>query len=164
MKTLLLILLVLYTNIKMPDINYTKTKYIINVNFGLPGTAKRLWLIDNSTGKVILNTYVAHGRGSGTKYATKFSNRPGSFQSSLGKSLTAEIYEGVHGKSINLDGLDKSNDKMRERRIVIHSATYIENGKGGRSLGCFAVPKKDMEEILKYASKGPILVNAYVLK
>lgn len=143
------------------SMNTIETRYSINIDFSLPGTEKRLWLVDNKTGQTILHTYVAHGKGSGTTYAIKFSNIPGSYKSSLGRSLTAEIYTGKHGKSIKLDGLDKTNNRMRERAIVIHSATYIENGKGGRSLGCFAVPYKDMKVILEYASKGPILVNAY---
>ena len=45
---------------------------------------KRLYLIDLNECKLLLNTYVAHGKNSGGEYARKFSNRPESLQSSLG--------------------------------------------------------------------------------
>ena len=45
---------------------------------------KRLYLIDLKECKLLLNTFVAHGKNSGGEYARKFSNRPESRQSSLG--------------------------------------------------------------------------------
>lgn len=47
-------------------------------------TEKRLLVIDLKLKKILFISYVAHGRNSGEKYATSFSNREGSFKSSLG--------------------------------------------------------------------------------
>ena len=135
----------------------SKSKYIIIVDFDLPSTSKRLWIINISTKSVIYNTWVTHGEGSGEIYATSFSNQPESHKSSLGAYVTAEAYEGRHGLSRRLDGLERSNNRARDRDIVIHGADYIGEGKTGRSWGCFAVPEKEVKYIVKLVGEGTIL-------
>jgi hypothetical protein len=99
------------------------------------------------TKKVVLKSLVAHGRNSGDEFASKFSNQSESFQSSLGFYATGEVYQGKHGLSLRLDGLEYGiNDHARDRAVVIHGADYVSekfvhaNGRLGRSLGCPAVP------------------------
>jgi len=99
------------------------------------------------TKEVVLKSLVAHGRNSGDEFATKFSNSAESFQSSLGFYVTGEVYQGKHGFSLRLDGLEYGiNDNARNRAVVIHGADYVSdkfaksNGRLGRSLGCPAVP------------------------
>jgi hypothetical protein len=109
-------------------------------------TAKRLWIIDLDKKELLLNTWVAHGNGSGSDKATRFSNVNDSFQSSLGFYVTGEVYSGKHGKSLRLDGMDAGyNDNARKRSIVVHGASYVSQGtinalgRLGRSQGCPAV-------------------------
>ncbi|WP_297336982.1 murein L,D-transpeptidase catalytic domain family protein [Algoriphagus sp.] len=120
---------------------------LVIIDFSLPSTAKRLWVIDPKNGKVLFHSVVSHGRNSGQLMATQFSNRPESYQSSLGFFKTAETYQGKHGYSLRLDGLEKGvNDQARNRAIVIHGADYATEefaeatGRLGRSLGCPALP------------------------
>jgi hypothetical protein len=47
-------------------------------DFSQSSKEKRLYLIDLNECKLLLNTYVAHGRNSGGEYARNFSNRPDS--------------------------------------------------------------------------------------
>src|SRR5690606_10028430 len=54
------------------------------IDFTLPSTEKRMVVLDMKNKKVLYHTIVSHGRNSGDKYARSFSNRHGSFQSSLG--------------------------------------------------------------------------------
>ena len=61
-------------------------------DFSQSSKRKRLYLIDLNECKLLLNTYVAHGRNSGGEYARKFSNRPESRQSSLGFYRTKTTY------------------------------------------------------------------------
>src|SRR5690606_24650453 len=42
------------------------------VDFSLPSTEERLWVIDMKTKTVLLQSLVAHGRNSGDNYATTF--------------------------------------------------------------------------------------------
>ena len=67
---------------------------------------KRLYVIDLLKKKVLLNTYVAHGRNSGSEFAERFSNANSSFQSSLGFYKTLGTYQGKHGLSLRLEGLE----------------------------------------------------------
>jgi hypothetical protein len=76
--------------------------------------------------KLVLRDLVAHGSNSGENFATQFSNREGSYQSSLGLFRTQESYEGTHGYSLRMDGLEPGfNDLARDRAIVIHAADYV---------------------------------------
>jgi hypothetical protein len=117
------------------------------IDFSLPSTEERLWVIDMSCLRIVLKSLVAHGRNSGLAYATDFSNENESFKSSLGFYLTGEVYNGKHGVSLRLDGLEFGiNHKARERAVVLHGADYVneklaqKQGYIGRSLGCPAVP------------------------
>ena len=132
------------------------TKAVLSVvDLNLPSTVKRLWVIDLNAQKLLFNTLVAHGRGSGEKKAEKFSNTPSSNQSSVGFYTTAEVYKGKHGRSLRLDGLDAElNSKARERAIVVHGAEYVSQhvidatGRLGRSQGCPALPMDVFSEVI----------------
>jgi hypothetical protein len=134
------------------------------IDFSLPSSQKRLFVIDLLKEKLVFHTYVSHGRNSGSKYATQFSNTPESLQSSLGFYETSCTYEGKNGYSLQLIGLEKGiNDKAFERAIVIHGASYVseENIKAqgyiGRSWGCPAVPENVSENIINYIKDGTCL-------
>ena len=125
---------------------------------------KRLYIVDMINNEVELNTYVAHGRNSGGEFATKFSNRPESLQSSLGFYITRNTYNGEHGLSLKIEGLEPGyNDKAMKRCIVIHGAGYMEESwlrnstYMGRSYGCPAVPKKESNQIINTLKNGNCL-------
>lgn len=134
------------------------------IDFSLPSTEKRLWVIDPINKLVLVNSVVSHGRNSGELYATNFSNKPSSYKSSLGFYKTAETYHGKHGLSLRLDGLEKGfNDLARPRAIVIHGADYAREefisaaGRLGRSLGCPALPSELSKEVIELIKEGSLL-------
>ena len=132
------------------------TKNILTlIDFSLPSTAKRLWVIDMATNTVLFNTVVSHGINSGGEFATSFSNLQSSNKSSLGFYATGESYIGKHGFSLKLDGLEKGiNSNARARAVVVHGADYanpsILNSQGylGRSQGCPALPENLSKQII----------------
>jgi hypothetical protein len=126
------------------------------IDFSISANKERMWVIDLKSKKVLFNTLVAHGRNTGEEFANSFSNEISSYKSSLGFYLTNELYQGKHGLSLRLDGLEKGiNDNARERAIVMHGADYVShefvaaNGRLGRSLGCPAVPENLNTDIVK---------------
>jgi len=126
------------------------------IDFSLSANTKRLWVIDLDTDTILYNSLVAHGRNTGEEYANSFSNAPESYKSSLGFYVTGEVYNGKHGKSLKLDGLEKGiNDNARERAVVVHGADYVSdsfirnNKRLGRSLGCPAVPLEITDELIR---------------
>jgi hypothetical protein len=144
--------------------NELKNQVLTVIDFTLPSTQKRLWIIDMTQQKILLHTVVAHGRNSGQLLAAHFSNRPESYQSSLGFYKTAETYQGKHGYSLRLDGLEKGiNDQARNRAIVIHGAAYASEefaataGRLGRSLGCPAVPEELSASLIQLIKEGSLL-------
>jgi hypothetical protein len=125
------------------------------IDFSKSSNTKRLWIIDMKTQTVLYNTLVAHGRNSGDEFATQFSNLNSSNQSSLGFYATGEIYNGKHGESLKLDGLEPGiNSNARSRAVVMHAADYVCDGfikqhkRLGRSLGCPALPNGLNKEII----------------
>ncbi|MBF4518592.1 murein L,D-transpeptidase catalytic domain family protein [Flavobacterium sp. ANB] len=126
------------------------------IDFSLSSNTKRLWVIDLSTNTILFQSLVAHGRNTGEEFATAFSNINSSFKSSLGFYSTGEIYQGKHGASLRLDGLEKGfNDNARERGVVMHGADYVsesfirEHKRLGRSQGCPALPIELTDEIIQ---------------
>lgn len=134
------------------------------IDFSLPSYAKRLFIIDVKKGTVLFNTYVSHGRNSGTAMATEFSNDPQSFKSSLGFYITSCTYNGKHGYSLRLEGEEPGiNDNAYDRGIVMHSAPYVSEGTIkalgflGRSEGCPAVPQNLYKSIIAKVKNGSCL-------
>ena len=74
------------------------------VDFSLPSSKKRLFVIDLKNFKVLYSTYVAHRRNSGKELAKEFSNDPESFKSSVGFYLTTGTYNANHAFSLRLEG------------------------------------------------------------
>lgn len=154
-----------YLNLKKTNINLKPI--IIVVNFDLPSTSKRLFLIDIKTNKIIQSYYVAHGQNTGSKYAISFSNESNSHKSSLGVFITTDFYIGKHGKSLKLNGLDKGfNTNAANRGIVIHGCSYTnenymkKEGRAGRSWGCFAIDETLRNQL--FSTIGPnTLLFAY---
>jgi len=140
------------------------------VDFAKPSTAKRMWVIDMKNDKVLFNTLVAQGKNSGLNYATHFSNRHGTDESSLGLYKTANTYYGHDGFSLRIDGLTKGyNTNALSRDVVMHPAWYVsENfikreGRLGRSWGCFALNKKIEKQVVNTVKNGT-LIFAYAPK
>jgi len=145
----------------------TKKQKLVNTDilaicdFSQSSNKKRLYILDLVNNKILLTSYVAHGRGSGTEYARQFSNRSRSHQSSLGFYITSSTYYGEHGLSLRLCGLEPGfNNLAMRRNIVVHGASYISdqylnsNQFMGRSYGCPAVPESECEEIIDLIKNG----------
>lgn len=137
------------------------------IDYSMPSAKCRLWVVDLKQNKVIMNTYVAHGKNSGEERTTSFSNKPHSLKSSFGVFLTDEVYEGHNGTSLRIQGLEPGiNDNVYSRNVVFHGASYVskhiakENGKVGKSHGCMAVSRDIIEPLIKKI-KGKTLVFAY---
>lgn len=145
-----------------------KQKVLTIIDYSMPSSEQRLWVFDMRDGHVIDNTLVAHGKGSGLKYATNFSNTPRSDATSIGVYLTGSTYEGKHGYSMRLKGLDKGyNDNVYSRSVVMHSAWYVnehlatELGHIGRSWGCPALSQQDATKIIRKIKDGTIMLAYY---
>ncbi|HEX8333756.1 MAG TPA: murein L,D-transpeptidase catalytic domain family protein [Segetibacter sp.] len=135
-----------------------KSNLLTICDYSQSSTSERLYVIDLKAGKLLYNTFVAHGKYSGEEFATSFSNMESSNKSSLGFMVTAETYVGRAGLSMRFDGVERGiNDQVRSRDIVLHGSTFVSRSLMGtgssisKSLGCPAVPfgihKKIIETI-----------------
>ena len=138
---------------------------MVVVDYARASSEERFYLVDSASGWVSA-FHVAHGRGSDpghTGYLHRFSNDLGSEASSAGGYVFAEAYDGRNGRSIRLEGLDRSNSNARARNIVVHAAPYAEPaalarlGKLGRSEGCFAVSNLTLQAVLEQLRPGTFL-------
>jgi hypothetical protein len=133
-------------------------------DFSQSSRRKRFFVIDMDQQKLLINTYVAHGRRSGSEYARAFSNNPESHMSSLGFYKTESTYYGGHGLALKIEGLERGfNDKADSRNIVIHGSDYVgagyikNNPFTGRSFGCPAVPSNQVNNVINTIKNGSCL-------
>jgi hypothetical protein len=139
-------------------------KKLAIVDFSKPSSERRMFLVDLTSG-LVSAFLVAHGRGSDADHdslADRFSDEMGSHASSLGAYLVSEPYQGSHGLSIRLDGLDSTNRSARDRAVVLHSQWYVSDklaasGKVGRSFGCFVVDRAVIKQITQQLANGGFL-------
>lgn len=136
------------------------------IDYSLPSTQPRIWVLDLERGKVLYHGLVAHGAGSGDKYANRFSNVSDSRTTSLGLFLTGDTYEGGNGYSLKLRGLDPGiNDLAEERHIVMHGAWYVSDeharqfGMIGRSWGCPALAQSDAPAVIDTIKDGTFVYS-----
>lgn len=157
-----------YLNLKNAD-KLNNDKEILTVcDFTQSSNNDRMWIIDLKKRKVLYNTYVAHGAATGEEFATKFSNNFESHQSSIGFYVTGETYNGDHGNSLRLHGMDFGyNHNAFDRAIVMHGAGYVNekfikgNERLGRSWGCPAVDNKLAQPIINTVKGGTCLFIYY---
>ena len=131
----------------------------------LPNTTERLWVIDLKNAQVLHRSYVAHGEGSGHLRATRFSNEEKSACTSLGFYRTSGTYDGIHGYSRRIEGLDKGqNANAFDRYVVLHAADYVspkyieKYGHLGYSRGCPALPPEQFKEIIATMRVGSMML------
>ena len=142
----------------------TREDKLTIVDFSQPSNQKRLYVIDLQRKRLLFQSLVAHGRGTGELWAKSFSNQASSYKSAPGFYKTEETYTGHNGYSLRLDGLEKGiNDNARNRAIVMHGAPYANEstigvlGFLGRSQGCPAVPLSLYKPIINTIKDGTCL-------
>ena len=140
-----------------------KTNVLTVIDFSKSSHKKRMFIIDLDHYRLLVNTYVAHGKNTGLEYAKSFSNKMESLQSSLGFYITKGTYFGKHGLSLKLEGKERGiNDKAEDRAVVIHGANYIGDHRlgfsyMGRSFGCPAVPQAEANKVINLIKNGTCL-------
>ncbi|MCO4794919.1 MAG: murein L,D-transpeptidase catalytic domain family protein [Bacteriovoracaceae bacterium] len=126
------------------------------VDFSQPSGNKRMYVMDISQSpKMILNTVVSHGYGSGRgAMATSFGNyydasnpNGGTGKSSRMFYVTSVQYDSTRvGYALKLNGQNSgTNHNLFPRGVVLHRGKYVtyaraESGRVGNSAGCLAVP------------------------
>ena len=141
------------------------------IDYELHSSAKRMWVIDLETKRLLFHEHVTHGRGSDPNhdgFADRMSNVNGSNSSNVGLMVTGETYTGARGFSLKLDGLEPGfNDNARSRGIVVHGATYADegflqqHGKTGRSQGCPAVDPDVNGAVIETIKDGNLVFAYY---
>lgn len=135
------------------------------IDLSRPSYLPRGYLLRPESGELISVMHVAHGKESGWARVERVSNVEGSHQSSIGAFAAAEVYEGSHGPTLRLHGLEPGvNDDALARAIVLHSADYVSwrsiydnGGRLGRSLGCPAVPHSERARLLDALRDGGLV-------
>ncbi len=135
------------------------------IDYTLPSTKKRLWLLDLKNNKVLMHALVSHGHNSGYIYAKHFSNRNNSLETSLGVYTTAKApHYGEDGLALRVHGLESGiNSNAFLRNIEIHGAAYVSNydirtyGRIGRTYGCFGLSPQKIHKMIDYTKGGSVL-------
>lgn len=144
-----------------------RNPYLFYVDYGLDNRTARGYVFDMEAVALVEGPFtVSHGSGSSARrndVPTRFSNRPGSYQSSLGLYVAEETY-GFRGRSgaqaytsigLRMKGVSGSfNDAARRRGIVSHGAPYVTARDAGRSQGCPAMEEHRAQRLLPMIANG----------
>jgi hypothetical protein len=151
----------------------TQATVMTIIDFQLPSTKKRLWVVDLESGETLFHEQVTHGKNSDKNndlYVDKkngLSNKNRSKKSSVGVFLTAETYHSskFNGTSLRMDGLEEGfNDNARSRAIVMHPAPYAdvkEGQRAGLSWGCPALDPDVSDALIETIHGGSLLLQYY---
>jgi hypothetical protein len=142
------------------------------IDFELPSTMKRMWVMNIETGALLHHEQVTHGTNSdrdndGRVDPGGLSNTNMSKQSNIGLLKTAETYHSskFNGTSMRMDGLEPGfNDNARDRAIVMHPASYADREEGqkmGRSWGCPALDPDVSGDIIETIKDGTLIFQYY---
>ena len=138
------------------------------IDFTKDCNSKRFYTIDLEKMKIVYYTYVAHGKKSGERMATSFSDAVESNKSSIGFYITGNTYNGGNGYSLILHGDEKGyNSNLAKRSVVVHAADYANedyiarNGRMGRSLGCPALPENIYKQVIETIKKKTMIFAYY---
>jgi hypothetical protein len=146
--------------------NELSTDYAVFVDFSKHSGRDRYMIFSFSKHKVIYRCLCASGLNK-----NKFSNRPGSNLSSLGKyRITNEIHNMSIGREgLVVDGLESSNSNARNRKILIHYSEVLNSVPkslfpipifiDGISQCCFSIPSEGVNKTKRLPK--PTLLWAY---
>ena len=102
--------------------------YVLFVNYTIPSGKPRLFVWDFENKRIVATTYVMHGPGGGsTDKKPRFSNRPGSNCSSLGRFLVTRDRGNKLKRSFRLKGMDFDNQTAYSRGLMIHSSMWVDS-------------------------------------
>lgn len=152
--------------------NKMDTTLCIMIDMSLHSGKNRIFVYDFKTKTIIIQGLCAHGVGGGsTALKPIFSNKEGSYCTSLGKyKVKGRSYSNwginIHYK---MYGLEKTNDNAFKRIVVLHSYSQVPNHEiypvtlFGQSAGCPVLSDETMTKIdnlLKKKTK-PVLLWIY---
>lgn len=143
------------------------TRIILLCDFAKHSGIRRFYVYDTQKRAVILSSLCEQGKGKG------FSNKPGSFCSSLGFYKVCYPHKMSNGiSSFVLQGLSSTNNKAKDRGILIHPyytisdlITYPLPTLFNTSKGCFVISPlkyKILSKIIQENNSIPILLYAYI--
>ena len=149
--------------------------YALFVDYGIPSGTPRLFVWDFHQKKIVASTYVMHGPGGGsTAERPRFSNRPGSGCSSLGRFLVTKENGNRNKRGFRIKGVDVDNQTAYARGLMIHGARWVDrhcwkryiplNGKCCQ--GCVTVSSRGMNYLWSLVNneKKPLLLWSFVSK
>lgn len=135
-------------------------RFLSIVDYSKKATEDRMFVID-FVNKKVYATQCAHGKNSGdiggAVTNTVGFNSEGSHMTGSGAYMVGANYDGKHGFSVRVKGLDASNANAESKDVVIHTADYVKDG--GRSFGCFAVPPEDIAILSMLANSNSMLYS-----
>jgi hypothetical protein len=151
---------------------HTTSPIFTVIDFELPSTMKRMWVMNIETGALLHHEQVTHGRNSDKDHDGRvdpggLSNINNSNQSNIGLLKTAETYPSTkfQDTAMRMDGLEPGfNDNARARSIVMHPANYADREEGqkmGRSLGCPALDPDVSGEVIETIKDGTLVFQYY---
>ncbi|MEP7142769.1 MAG: murein L,D-transpeptidase catalytic domain-containing protein [Ferruginibacter sp.] len=146
--------------------NNFNTRYCFMIDMKMASGSKRFFIYDLQNDSVLQSGLVTHGSGrNNLNDSAVFSNEPGSNCTSLGKYKIGKPYYGAFGVAYKLYGLDKTNNNVFNRFVVLHAHPCVPDNEIApryicRSWGCPTISPLFLNQLRIYLDKPgkPILL------
>lgn len=140
---------------------FSNQRYIAVVDLGVRSDQPRFYLINMETGQVDRH-FTTHGVGSDKNndgIAETFGNIVNSGASSLGPIRTGEVYYGKFNRSLRLDGLSRTNNRMRQRAVTLHGWDHVKEQPiiQGLTYGCLTFEWSIKDSIIDKLKNGAFI-------
>ena len=146
--------------------------YALFVDYAIASGKPRLFVWDYEKQRIVASTYVMHGPGGGsTDERPRFSNRPDSKCSSLGRFQVTKVHGTRNKRGFRIKGLDMDNQSAYARGLMIHGAKWVDRNcwrnyipmNGKCCQGCVTVSCRGMDYLytLINGEQKPLLLWNY---
>jgi len=153
--------------------NKMDTSIVIMVDMSIHSGKNRIFVYNFKQKEITIEGLCAHGVGGGsTPIKPVFSNKEGSYCTSLGKYKVKDRSYSNWGINVHykMYGLEKTNSNAFKRIVVLHSYTPVPNQEiypetlFGQSAGCPVLSDATMKKIdvLLKTKKKPVLLWIYI--
>ncbi len=152
---------------KFADFNNYNNEVCFLIKMSLPSGSKRFFSYDLRKDSVRNSGLVTHGNC--YQYwleGRRYSNKPGSGCTSLGKYKIGKSYYGKFGLAYKLYGLDDTNNKAFERFVVMHAHACVPDKETKNDIcqsnGCPTVSPAFLDKLQTIIDKSPRPVLLYI--
>ena len=154
--------------VHMTNPRFKRHQIVTLVDFRLPRSTARLWVVNVMTRKVLYHCRVAHGKGPKgnregavpQRFGQDYASKLGAFITTNHMNTSAgQKNKANKGPGLRIQGLDESNRNSNRIGVMFHGAHYVNGWGVANSKGCFATSFGDNVNVIGHIEGGTFVYS-----